>query len=92
MLFGYDVAVQSLNHDLGFVGYMDHAVLAIIEADVLAYLSVAVIVLREEGTEASLKSIIIKNFRAPADSTDTHRFYTFLNTNHTNLLIYGLNI
>ena len=53
---------------------MDHAVLAIIEADVLAYLSVAVIVLREEGTEASLKSIIIKNFRAPTDYADSHRF------------------
>ena len=53
MLFGYDVAVQSLNHDLGFVGCMDNAVVAIVEADVFAYFGVAIFVLREEGTEAA---------------------------------------
>ena len=37
----------------GFVGGVDYAVLAVIEADVFANLGVAVIVLREEGAEAA---------------------------------------
>ena len=32
---------------------MNHAVLAVVETDILAYLGVAVLVLREEGTEAA---------------------------------------
>ena len=51
MLFGYDITIQALNHDLGFVGGVDHTVLAIVEADVFAYFGVAVVVLREEGEE-----------------------------------------
>ena len=53
MLLGYDVAIQALNHDLGFVGGVDHAVLAIVEADVFAYLSIAIFVLWKQGAEAT---------------------------------------
>ena len=53
MLLGYDVAVQALNYYLGFIGGMDYTVMAVVEADVLAYLGVAVIVLREERAEAT---------------------------------------
>lgn len=53
MLLGYDVAIQSLNHDLGFVGGVDYAVLAVIEADVFADFGIAVFVLWKEGTEAT---------------------------------------
>lgn len=53
MLLGYDVAIQAMNHDLGFIGGMDYTVMAVVEADVLAYLGVAVIVLREERAETA---------------------------------------
>ena len=53
MLFGYDVAIQALNYHLAFIGDVDYAVLAVIEADFFTYLGVAVIVLREEGAKAA---------------------------------------
>lgn len=53
MLLGYDVAIQALNHDLGLISSVDHAVLAVVEADAFAYLGIAVFVLCEEGTEAA---------------------------------------
>lgn len=53
MLFGYDVSIQALNHDLGFVSGVDYAVLAIVEADVFAYFGIAVFILWEEGAEAA---------------------------------------
>ena len=53
MFFGYDIAIQALNYHLAFIGCMNHAVLAVVETDILAYLGVAVLVLREEGTEAA---------------------------------------
>ena len=53
MLLGYDVAIQTLNHDLAFIGGVDHAALAVVEANVLAYLGVAVFVLWKQGAEAA---------------------------------------
>ena len=37
ILLGYDIAIQALNYHLAFIGCMNHAVLAFIQADVLAY-------------------------------------------------------
>ena len=37
ILLGYDIAIQALNYHLAFIGCMKHAVLAFIQADVLAY-------------------------------------------------------
>lgn len=42
-----------MNYDLGFISGMDYTVMAVVEADVLAYLGVAVIVLREERAETA---------------------------------------
>ena len=36
-LLGNDIAVQALNYHLSFIGCMNHAVLAFILSDVLAY-------------------------------------------------------
>ena len=52
MLLGYDVAIQALNHDLGFISCVDYAVMAVVEADVFANLGVAVFVLWKQGAEA----------------------------------------
>ena len=52
MLLGYDVAIQALNHDLGFICCVDYAVMAVVEADVFANLGVAVFVLWKQGAEA----------------------------------------
>ena len=52
ILLGYDIAIQALNHDLGFVGGVDHAVMAVVEADVFANLGVTVFVLWKQGAEA----------------------------------------
>ena len=38
ILLGYDIAIQALNYYLAFIGCMDHAVLAIVETYVFAYL------------------------------------------------------
>ena len=37
ILLGYDIAIQALNYHLAFIGCMNHAVLAFIQSDVLAY-------------------------------------------------------
>ena len=69
MLLGYDVAIQALNHDLGFVSYMDNTVLAVVEADVFAYLGISVFVLREEDAKAAEAVAAITN--AAKDITTT---------------------
>ena len=43
ILLGYDIAIQALNYHLALIGRMNHAVLAFIQSDVLAYLGVSVI-------------------------------------------------
>ncbi len=53
VLLDYDIAVQSLNYHLAFIGCMNHTVLAFIQADVLAYLGIASLVLWKQGTEAA---------------------------------------
>ena len=53
VLLGYDVAIQTQNHDLGFICGVDLLVLAFVEADILAYLGVAVCVLWKEGMETA---------------------------------------
>ena len=45
MLLGYYIAVQALNYHLAPIGCMNHAVLAFIQADVLAYLGIAILIL-----------------------------------------------
>ena len=39
ILLGYDIAIQSLNYHLAFIGCMNHAVPAIIQTDVLTTLA-----------------------------------------------------
>ena len=53
VLLGYDIAIQTLNNHLAFIGCMNHAVLAFIQADVLTHLSIAILILRKQGTEAA---------------------------------------
>ena len=53
ILLCYDIAIQSLNTHLAFIGCMYHAVLAFIQADVLAYLSIAIFILWKEGMETA---------------------------------------
>lgn len=53
MLLGYDVAVQALDYYLGLISSVDHAVLAIVEADIFANLGVAVFVLWKQGAETA---------------------------------------
>lgn len=53
MLLGYDVAVQALNYYLGLICDVDYAVVAIVEADVFANLSITCLVLWKEGAEAT---------------------------------------
>ena len=53
ILLGYDIAIQALNYHLAFIGCMNHAVLAFIQADVLAYLGIASLILWKQGTEAA---------------------------------------
>ena len=53
ILLGYDIAIQALNYPLAFIGCMNHAVLAFIQADVLAYLGIASLILWKQGTEAA---------------------------------------
>ena len=53
VLLGYDIAVQALNYHLAFIGCMNHAVLAFIQADVLANLGIASLILWKQGTEAA---------------------------------------
>ena len=40
ILLGCDIAIQSLNYHLAFIGCMNHAVLALIQSDILAYLDI----------------------------------------------------
>ena len=40
ILLCYDIAIQSLNYHLAFIGCMNHAVLAFIQSDILAYLDI----------------------------------------------------
>ena len=47
ILLGYDIAIQALNYHLAFIGCMNHAVLAFIQANVLAYLGIASLILWE---------------------------------------------
>ena len=53
ILLGYDIAIQALNYYFAFIGCMYHAVLAFIQSDVLAYLSIASLILWKQGTEAA---------------------------------------
>ena len=53
MLLGYDIAIQSLNYHLAFIGCMNHAVLTFIQSDILAYLGIASLILLKQGTEAA---------------------------------------
>ena len=53
VLLGYDIAIQALNYHLAFIGCMNHAVLAFIQADILAYLDIASLILWKQGTEAA---------------------------------------
>ena len=53
VLLGYDIAIQALNNHLAFIGCMNHAVLAFIQTDVLAYLGIASLILWKQGTEAA---------------------------------------
>ena len=53
MLLGYDIAIQALNYHLAFIGCMNHAVTAIIQTDVFAYLGIARLILWEQGAEAT---------------------------------------
>lgn len=53
ILLGYDIAIQALNYHLTFIGCMNHAVLAFIQSDVLAYLGIASLILWEQGAEAA---------------------------------------
>ena len=47
ILLGYDIAIQALNYHLAFIGCMNHAVLAFIQSNVLAYLGIASLILWE---------------------------------------------
>ena len=53
ILLGYDIAIQALNYHLAFIGCMNHAVPAFIQADVLAYFGIASLILWKQGTEAA---------------------------------------
>ena len=53
ILLGYDIAIQTLNYNLAFIGCMNHAVLAFIQSDVLAYFGIASLILWEQGAEAA---------------------------------------
>ena len=53
MLFCHNVTIQALNNHLAFIGCINHAVLAFIQADVLAYLGIASLILWKQGTEAA---------------------------------------
>ena len=53
ILLGNDIAIQTLNYHLAFIGCMNHAVLAFIQADVLAYLGIASLILWKQGTETT---------------------------------------
>ena len=53
ILLGYDIAIQALNYHLALIGCMNHAVLAFIQSDVLAYLGIASLILWKQGTEAA---------------------------------------
>ena len=53
VLLSYDIAIQSLNYHLALIGSMHHTVLAIIQADVLAYLGIASLILWKQGAEAT---------------------------------------
>ena len=53
VLLGNDIVIQALNYHLAFIGCMNHTVLAFIQADVLAYLGIASLILWKQGTEAA---------------------------------------
>lgn len=53
MLFGYNVAIQALNNNLALICSMNHTVLAFIQSDAFAYLGIAILILRKQGTEAA---------------------------------------
>ena len=53
ILLGYNIAIQALHHHLAFIGCINHAVLAFIQADVLACLGIASLILWKQGTEAT---------------------------------------
>ena len=53
ILLGYDIALQALNYHLAFIGCMNHTVLAFIQANVLAYLGIASLILWKQGAEAA---------------------------------------
>ena len=53
VLLGYYIAVQALNYHLTFIGCMNHAVFAFIQADVLANLGIASLILWKQGAEAA---------------------------------------
>ena len=47
VLLGYDIAIQALNYHLAFICCMNYAILAFIQANVLAYLGIASLILWE---------------------------------------------
>ena len=53
MLLCYDVAIQALSYDLGLLVSVDHTVLAFIQADVLAYFGIVILILWKQGSEAA---------------------------------------
>ena len=42
MLFCHNIAIQAVNHDLALISGVDHAVLAIVQSNVFAYLGIAI--------------------------------------------------
>ena len=53
VLLGYNIAIQTLNYHLAFISSMYHAVLASIQADVLANFGITSLILWKQGTEAA---------------------------------------
>ena len=53
MLYGYDIAIQSLNYHLAFIGCMNRTVLAFIQSNILACLDIAILILWDQGAEVT---------------------------------------
>lgn len=53
MLLCHDIAIQALHYYLALISCMYHAVLALIESDIFAYLGIAILILWKQCTEAA---------------------------------------
>ena len=53
ILLSYNITIHTLNYHLAFIGCMNHAVLTFIQSDVLAYLGIASLILRKQGSEVA---------------------------------------